>query len=57
MNEEMRQDLKDQIRQKPHWFQDFDHEYIKPRMDRPFKGNPDPLETPDDVWDDSLWED
>jgi hypothetical protein len=51
MNEEMRQDLRDQIEQMPHWFQDFDHEYISPRTGLMRFRNPDPLETPDDYWE------
>lgn len=55
MNEEVKQDLADQIEQMPHWF---DHDEVEqsPRSGLYRFRNPDPLETPDDYWDDSCWE-
>jgi hypothetical protein len=53
MNDEMKQDLKDQIEQMPHWFENVDADDLRREfpLDRRF-WNPDPLETPDDYWDD-----
>ena len=53
MNEEMKQDLKDQISQCPDWFDLPDtNEHLRNEFPskRRFR-NPDPLETPDDYWE------
>jgi len=59
MNDEMKQDLKDQVEQMPHWFENVDVDDLNKADDlrREFPldirfWNPDPLETPDDYWDD-----
>jgi len=53
----MRQDLKDQTEQMPHWFSNVDADDLNKADDlrREFPldircWNPDPLETPDDYW-------
>jgi len=58
MNDEMKQDLKDQIEQMPHWFNGVDADDLNKADDlrREFPldircWNPDPLETPDDYWE------
>jgi len=48
----MKQDLKDQIEQMPHWFKNVDADDLRREFphDRRF-WNTDPLETPDDYWE------
>ena len=48
----MKQDLKDQIEQMPHWFNEVDVDDLR-REFPPYRRfwNSDPLETPYDYWD------